>query len=288
MRKPTASEKLIDLHIHTTASDGSFSPSEVVKLAASAGLSAIAVTDHDTVSGYSEAASEGLKYMLEIIPGVELSTRFHRAVHILGYCIDPAHPGLQAEIDGIISERDRRNEIICSMMREDGLPVYYDELKTRFGKVVGRPHFAKVLTELGYAEDVQDAFRRYLEVGQRYFQRRSFPSIERTLEVITSSGGIPVLAHPFQYRLDDTEMHDLIRHCIDYGLHGIECFYSGYSSMQNAYLIKLASEYSLLQTGGSDFHGLSKPQIQIGTGTGDLRVPYSLLETLKSEHTKKR
>ena len=279
-------EARIDLHVHTTASDGSCTPSEVVHIASEIGLSAIAITDHDTLAGYEEAAEAALACGIEVVPGIEISTRYQSAVHILGYYVNKNDPVLRQALAEIVFERDRRNEKICTLMRADGLDVWYSNLKDRFGQIVGRPHFARVLTEMGLASDVQDAFRRFLEVGKPYFQRRSFLSIERSVDLISGADGIPVLAHPFQYRLDDANLRVLIEHCMDYGLRGIECLYSGYTAEQSLYLSSLAAEYHLLVTGGSDFHGTPKPHIQLGSGTGDLSVPYSLLETLKAEHMK--
>lgn len=274
-------ERQIDLHVHTTASDGTFSPSEVVCLAAKAGLSAIAITDHDTVSGYAEAAKAGEQYGIEIIPGIEISTRYQGAVHILGYYVDPNSQGMNEALDWIVQNRDNRNKRICALMQADGLPVYYEKMKARFGDVIGRPHFASVLVELGLAANIQDAFKRYVEKGQKYYLPRTFLPIEHSVEIIAEAGGLPVLAHPFQYRLDDASLRNLIEHCMEYGLVGMECFYTGYTADQSKYLCQLAQEYRLLQTGGSDFHGQNKSHIQLGTGTGSLSVPYTLLEALK-------
>ena len=271
----------IDLHIHTTASDGSDSPSGVVLLAVSAGLKAIAITDHDTTSGYEEARNAAEGFPIEVIPGIEISTRYQGAVHILGYYVNRHHKGLRAELERIVQERDSRNEGICSLMRADGLPVDYSEMKNRFGEVIGRPHFARLLVELGLAADVQDAFRRYVEKGRRYYLPRHFLSIERSVEIIRLAGGVPVLAHPFQYRLQDSQLRELIEYCMQWGLSGIECFYSGYSDRQTSYLLQLAADYHLAVTGGSDYHGTPKPQIRMGTGTGNLEVPYSLIPALK-------
>ncbi|MBQ9664041.1 MAG: PHP domain-containing protein [Oscillospiraceae bacterium] len=280
-------DRLIDLHTHTTTSDGSFTPAELVALASKLGLSAVAITDHDTISGYPEACKAAENTGVEVIPGLEISTRYHSAVHILGYYVNINNQALLSELSWIVWERDQRNERIRALMREDGLPVDYSGMKTRFGDVVGRPHFARLLVEYGLAVDVRDAFRRYLERGQRYFQARTFLSIERSVEIIALSGGIPVLAHPFQYRLDEPELRELIEYCMQHGLRGIECLYSGYTEEQSLYLKHLASEYGLLVTGGSDFHGSAKPHIQLGCGTGDLAVPYALLEGLKEEQNKK-
>lgn len=273
--------KTIDLHVHTTASDGTASPAEAVELAKAAGLSAIAITDHDTVSGYAEAAEAGKALGVEVIPGIEISTKYGRAVHILGYYIDPDSDKLAPVLEWVVRDRDERNRKMAGLMAADGLPVSYEEMHRRFGAVIGRPHFAEVLVELGLAKDVRDAFDRYVEKGQKYYLPRNFLSIERSIEIIREAGGIPVLAHPFQYKLDDAGLRELIEHCMESGLKGIECRYSGYSTEQSKYLGRLAEEYGLIKTGGSDFHGENKKHISIGTGTGALEVPYQYLEKLR-------
>ena len=273
--------KTIDLHVHTTASDGTASPAEAVELAKAAGLSAIAITDHDTVSGYAEAAEAGKALGVEVIPGIEISTKYGRAVHILGYYIDPDSDKLAPVLEWVVRDRDERNRKMAGLMAADGLPVSYEEMHRRFGAVIGRPHFAEVLVELGLAKDVRDAFDRYVEKGQKYYLPRNFLSIERSVEIIREAGGIPVLAHPFQYKLDDAGLRELIEHCMESGLKGIECRYSGYSTEQSKYLGRLAEEYGLIKTGGSDFHGENKKHISIGTGTGALEVPYQYLEKLR-------
>ena len=190
--------KRIDLHVHTTASDSTASPAEAVRLAKEAGLSAIAITDHDTVSGYAEAAEAGKKYGVEVVPGIEISTKYGRAVHILGYYIDPDSDKLAPVLEWVVHDRDERNRKMAELMAADGLPVSYEEMHRRFGTVIGRPHFAEVLVELGLAKDIRDAFDRYVEKGQKYYLPRNFLSIERSIEIIREAGGVPVLAHPFQ------------------------------------------------------------------------------------------
>ena len=152
--------KRIDLHVHTTASDSTASPAEAVRLAKEAGLSAIAITDHDTVSGYAEAAEAGKKYGVEVVPGIEISTKYGRAVHILGYYIDPDSDKLAPVLEWVVHDRDERNRKMAELMEADGLPVSYEEMHRRFGAVIGRPHFAEVLVELGLAKDIRDAFDR--------------------------------------------------------------------------------------------------------------------------------
>ena len=271
----------IDLHIHSTASDGTCTPAEIAALAAQQGLAAIALTDHDTVLGYPELQEAAASLGLETVPGIEISTKYGGAVHILGYYIDPHSPALEPVLNWVVRDRDERNEKMCALMAADGLPVTYAEMKARFGEVIGRPHFADILVELGLASSVRDAFDRYVEKGQKYYLPRNFLSIERSIEIIREAGGVPVLAHPFQYKLDDAGLRELIEHCMESGLQGMECRYSGYSVEQSKYLGRLAEEYGLIKTGGSDFHGDNKKHISIGTGTGHLEVPYKYLEKLR-------
>ena len=158
----------IDLHIHSTASDGTCTPAEIAALAARQGLAAIALTDHDTVLGYPELQEAAASLGLETVPGIEISTKYGGAVHILGYYMDPHSPALEPVLNWVVRDRDERNEKMCALMAADGLPVSYAEMKRRFGEVIGRPHFADILVELGLASSVRDAFDRYVEKGQRY------------------------------------------------------------------------------------------------------------------------
>ena len=272
----------IDLHIHTTASDGTESPAHVVRMAGELGLSAISVADHDTVSGCGEAMAEGRALGVEVVPGVEFSSRYGRTIHILGYFLNTESPALTRVLDWIVAERDQRNEKMAALMAADGIPVDYAEMKARFGPVIGRPNFGQLLVTLGYAESVQDAFDRYIEKGQPYYLPRKMLSIERSVEVIREAGGVPVLAHPFQYRLEEPALRQLIEHCMDHGLLGLECRYSLYDEQQSQYLLSLAREYGLAPTGGSDFHGSNKPHIRLGVGTGSLAVPAEWLEGLRA------
>lgn len=273
----------IDLHIHTTASDGTCTPREAVRRASELGLRAIAVTDHDNITGHAEALSAGMDYGVEVVQGIEVSTRYGVSVHILGYYLEHLVPLLA----GIVNDRDVRNEKIAALMAGDGLPVSYAEMKRRFGEAIGRPHFGRILTELGLAESVSDAFDRYLGRDKRYFVPRRTVDIDSSVEAIVQSGGVPVLAHPFQYKKNDAELRELIEHCMAHGLRGIECRYSGYDAGQVKYLEGLAEEYGLLKTGGSDFHGGNKPHISLGSGIeGELDVPYVWLERLREEAEK--
>ena len=202
--------KRIDLHVHTTASDGTCAPGEAVRLAKEKGLAAIAVTDHDTADAYAPTAAAAEGTGLEIVPGIEISTRYFGSVHILGYFIDPQSDELRPVLDWVVRDRDERNRKMVELMAADGLPVSYEKMHERFGAVVGRPHFARVLYELGLAESVPDAFERYVQKGRKYYVGRQFLPIERSVEIIRLAGGVPVLAHPFQYRLEEAQLRELI------------------------------------------------------------------------------
>lgn len=273
----------IDLHVHSTASDGTMSPGAVVELARRQGLAAIALSDHDTAEGFAAAFQAGEKLGVEVVPAIEISTKYQRAVHILGYYIDTESPSLKALLDWIVEDRDSRNRKMAELMAADGLPVSYEAMHERFGTVIGRPHFAQVLVELGLARSIRDAFDRFVEKGQKYYQPRNILPIERAIGIILKAGGIAALAHPFQYRLDEAGLRELIEHCMSLGVRAMECRYSGYSKEQSDYLEALAEEYGLLKTGGSDFHGSNKPHISLGSGTGELEVPYQYLEELKKQ-----
>ena len=276
----------IDLHIHTTASDGTFTPEEVVREASRIGLAAVAITDHDTAAGYARAAAEGENCGLEVVPGIEISTKFRSAVHILGYYIDAQSPALGEVLDWMHRDREERNVKLCAMLRESGVDIDIERMHARFGDLVGRPHFAEIMIENGMARDMNDAFERLLNKNKPYFIPRQFLPIERSIEIIREAGGTAVLAHPFQYRLDDAGLRELIEHCMESGLEGMECCYSGYDAAQTAYLEALAAEYGLVRTGGSDFHGAIKGEIRLGEGKGGLNVPYAFLEELRSRRAK--
>ena len=274
--------KLIDLHVHTSVSDGSYSPSEIVTLAENTGLSAIAITDHDAISGYYEA-SEAAGKSIEVIPGIEFNTKFKTAVHILGYYIDPDNRPLKETIQSIIDDRDIRNEKVVSLMKADGINITYSEMKQRFGEIVGRPHFSEILIENGIVSSVDEAFKKYFNKDKKYWVPRTTLSIETCISLILGAGGIPVIAHPFEYNLEKVTLNDLISECIKYGVMGIECRHSSHTPGQMAYLENLADDYGLLKTGGSDFHGTIKPDIKLGSGKGSVSVPYAWLEKLKNE-----
>ena len=256
----------IDLHIHTTASDGTCSPGEVVRLGAAAGLKLMAVTDHDTVAGVKEAVAEGEKLGIQVIPGIEISSDYMgEDTHILGYGVDPESPAMAEVLAWIVEERDRRNGQIAALMRKDGIEVDIDALKERYpGATVGRPHFARALVDHGWAKSVPEAFERWLNTGKPYYLPRNQLPFDRGFGFIHRAGGVAVLAHPLQYGYDPAGLRALIARAAQCGAEGMEVHYSGYTQAQRAMLTKLAEEFGLFVTGGSDYHGANRPAIRLG------------------------
>ena len=276
--------KRIDLHNHTTASDGTFTPEEAVRYAATKGLAAIAITDHDTAEGTRQADILSGRYGVEVIPGIEISTEYHGyGIHILGYFINPDADALVEMLAWVIEERKKRNREIMSLMRADGIHVTPESLADQYpGTVIGRPHLAAVLVEAGLVGSVQEGFDRYLSEGMRYYRARTYLPLQQAFNVISSAGGKAVFAHPLQYGFSDSELRALAGTLKEAGCVGMECLYSGYSAQQSEYLMNMAADFDYCVTGGSDFHGSRKPHIDMGSGTGDLCVPYELLEKLRA------
>ncbi|MBQ8263275.1 MAG: PHP domain-containing protein [Oscillospiraceae bacterium] len=280
--------KLIDLHAHTSESDGSLSPTELVKLAKAQGLAAVAVTDHDTAEGLEEAMWAAAAEGVELVPGIELSVDYRgEGVHILGYFIDPDAEALKELLAWVVWERERRNGQIAEVMAADGLPVSLEYMHERFPEaVIGRPHFSAVLVENGVVSSVAEGFEKYLSPGGRYYRRRQYIPIDMAFDAIKRSGGKAVFAHPLQYRYSHGELIELTELLVEKGLTGMECIYSVYTPEETEYLRSIAEKYGLCVTGGSDFHGSGKPHIQLGSGCGDMKVPYELLEKLKNAKIK--
>lgn len=275
----------IDLHVHTNISDGSESPEETVRYANSLGLSAIAITDHDTVGGVIRAQTEGQKLGIEVVSGIEFCCGWaEKEIHILGYDIDTENEKLKNALSHLIIDRDERNEKMAARMRADGIRVDMDELRMRYpDSVIGRPHMAICLIEQGLADSVTDAFRRYLNPGMKYYIRRNFISVGRAAELIRNAGGKAVVAHPGQYKLDDERMEQLMRDAKAASVSGLECCYSGYSVEESTKYLKLAEKFGFCPTAGSDWHGKNKPHIKLGSGiNGELSASYGLLQGLRS------
>lgn len=275
----------IDLHVHTNTSDGSETPENTVKFAKEIGLSAIAITDHDTADGVRAAQAAGDKYGIEVVSGMELGCGWYgREVHMLGYFIDPEADCLKATLNWIVNDREMRNRKVAALMSEDGIRVDVDELMEKHpGAILGRPHFALCLVEQGYATSISEAFYKFLDPGRKYYIRRNFLSVEEAAGMIRRAGGKPVIAHPGQYKLSEDRLTELMERSRDAGVEGLECFYSGYGPEEVAEYLALAEKYGFCPTGGSDWHGKHKTAIQLGSGkNGELNIPYEILENLRN------
>lgn len=273
----------VDLHAHTTASDGSMSPKELVRHAKDLGLVAVAVTDHDTIDGIKEAVEEGEKQGIEVIAGLEISADFDPEMHMLGYFFDDSYLNLRVTLDRLKENRNERNPKIIRKLNELGFNVTMEEVvaKTK-GDVIGRPHIAKVMVEKGYVTSVAEAFAKYLSSGRpAYFKKDKLTPVEGIRE-ITEAGGIPVLAHPIHLGMDRSELDILLSELAHSGLKGMEVYYVDNNDSETAYLAELAQKHNLIATGGSDFHGIFKPDIELGKGRGNLEIPYDAVEKLKA------
>ena len=284
---------MIDLHAHSTFSDGSLTPEELVALARRRGLTALALTDHDSTGGIgrfleacSRSAAEGYRggAGLTGIPGVEISVDVARGtLHLLGYFVDPANADLETMLGRIRDGRHYRNQQILSKLNDLGLALTWDEVASYAGEeVVGRPHFAQAMHARKYVASKEEAFDRYLAKGKpAYFDRFRLPPAD-ALAVLLRAGGVPALAHPFTLDLARPALRRYVGELRDVGLQGIEVFYSEHSSEQITEYLALAREFDLAVTGGSDFHGEMNPKIELGTGFGSLRVADELADALRA------
>ena len=282
---------IIDLHAHSTASDGTYTPAEVAKLAKTIGLAAIALTDHDTIDGLEEFQKAGAALDIETIAGIEFAalwTKHHRPeIHIVGLGFDPNHPVLSERMKDIQESRDIRNQKMCEKLSSIGLYITLDEVAANAGgEIITRAHFANILLQKGYIAKKEDAFSRYISTGLPGYVEREFLMPELCIQTIKEAGGAAILAHPTLYGLNMEQLEELCGELIPCGLDGIECQYSTYSPAETKAITALAEKMHLLPSGGSDFHGKNKPNIHLGSGKSNLAIPYSFWEELK-KRTKK-
>lgn len=275
--------KIVDLHVHSTKSDGSFTPGELVEYGIKKGLSALALTDHDTTEGLEEAfeAAEGKD--IEIIPGIEFSTEYQgKDIHILGLYIEHKKEEFRKYLKDFQESREIRNEKMCKKLIEHGVDISYDGLKERFpGAVLTRAHYARFLWEEGYVSGMREAFDKYIGDHAPCFLPREKVTPVQAVKLILRAGGVPVLAHPLLYGMSDKRLEELVAELKEAGLKGIEAVYSTYNSGEERQMKKLAKKYDLLISGGSDFHGAVKPGLDLATGYGGLVIPYEILERIK-------
>lgn len=278
--------KPIDLHVHSNKSDGSNTPEELVRLAIAKGLSAFALTDHDTVDGIDDALAyaaglraDGAANVPEVIPGIELSTEYHgKDIHLVGLYIDHNAPTFRAQLKHFVDSRVERNRKMCANLAEAGIDISYEKLVEAFpDSVLTRAHYAVYLVNHGYSLSKEDAFSQYLGDHTKYFVPREKITPEMGVQLILQAGGIPILAHPVLYRMSDAHLDELTARLKTADLVGVEAIYATYNQAQERQMRKLAEKYDLCISGGSDYHGEAKPGLEIGTGYGKLFVPEDLL-----------
>ena len=249
----------IDLHVHSTFSDGTLTPSELISRAKQFHLAAMALTDHDTIEGIPEAVQAASEQNLELVPGVELSTFWdEKEIHIVGLFIDYTDKTFQKELESLRDVRRNRNIAMCEKFTQLG-----------------------ILLKKGYIKSRNEAFDRYIgSNGPCYVPRKKMPCAE-AIRLIKNAGGVPILAHPVLYHLGKEPMNKLMDYLCDSGIVGLEAIYSTYTAGEEIQMKKLAGERGLILSGGSDYHGANKPHIELGIGRGHLFVPYSLLDEIK-------
>ena len=276
---------MIDLHTHTTASDGSYSPTELVQLARQSNLQAIAVTDHDTVAGLAEARQAASEIDLELVNGVEMSCQIQTGtLHMLGYFIDPENQPLQGLLDQLVNSRKKRNPQIVAKLNELGYEMSIAEVQAQAaGPIVSRLHIARVMLEKGFVRSIDEAFGRFLgDKGSAYVQRIE-PEPSRAIKLIHQAGGLAVVAHPVHLRGDnERELSKKLKDLAELGLDGVEVWYPEHTAEITEQLWRICQRLDLAPVGGSDFHGSAKGHIQLGVGRGGLNIPLEILDRLKS------
>jgi 3',5'-nucleoside bisphosphate phosphatase len=284
---------LIDLHSHTNESDGTLTPEELVALAKKTNLEALAITDHDTFEGYRKAVPFALAAGLDLVHGIELNTRHYpngetrsdKSVHLLAYFLSGSpSPAFEDWLTGQQQERQSRNRKLAAALKERGVDITVEEVESRGRSLAGRPHFASLLIEKGYAKDFRDAFARFLGEEAPTFIQRESKTTEDAIRMVRMGGGIPVIAHPIRIGLTPEQEERALTDWKAAGLVGLEVCHSEHSAEKQAYYRRLADKFGLLPSGGSDFHGVSvKPNVQLGSGiAGNVRAPREFLDTLRA------
>ena len=278
----------IDLHIHTTASDGTFTPSEIVAHAVKLKLKAIAITDHDTLAGSSEALNSSIPTALEFLTGVEISAApppfYHHAgsFHLLGYSITLANSELNQTLEKLQLARKNRNPAIINRLNELGIPISLDEVREEAGDVqLGRPHIAQMMIRKGVVSSIDEAFDQFLGTDKPAYVDKYRVKCSKAIKAIRGAGGIPVLAHPSLLEYEsENQLDDIIGQLKQMGIQGVEVYYTLHTADQIRLFAELAQRHDLLMTGGTDFHGSIHPDIEMGSGKGNLFIPYELYDKL--------
>ncbi len=276
--------RMIDLHVHTTASDGTFTPSDVILLAKKAGLAAMAITDHDTVNGIDEAVNKAKEVNFELIPGIEISVGETENIHIVGLYIEHKNTDLVKIVDIMKRYRYERNQELISNVQKEGYDISYEKIcQSMNTDNVGRLHIAHYMQKNGMSNDYRKIFKKYLIPGAKTYVPMKNVSEEEGISAIIKSGGIPVLAHINYLKQNDYETEKTVKRLMEYGLRGIEVFYSGYDKRTEKLAHRISEKYKLIKSGGTDFHGTRRPGVYLGTGRGNMCVPYELLLDIKKK-----
>lgn len=278
----------VDLHVHSTYSDGTDSPSELVEKALELNLKAFALTDHDTTAGYEDVMAAARNKDIEVVPGIELSTKYlTKDVHILGLYVNPYSRQFQEFVHESQLGREWRNEKMCENLRAEGIDITIEELTSMFPHAqLTRANFAKLILEKGYVKSMEEGFERYVGDHCKAYVPRDLITPERAIELVLAAGGVPVLAHPILYRFSDKVLEELVAKLKAAGLEGIETVYSTYAPSEERQVRALAKKYDLVMTGGSDYHGKHKKNIELATGKGKLFIPEEMLEDVKKCYLK--
>jgi predicted metal-dependent phosphoesterase TrpH len=279
---------MIDLHMHSTFSDGSLTPAQLAAEAGKARLSAVALTDHDGTSGVQSFLDACSAVGVRGISGVELSVDFKGGtMHMLGYFIDHASAGIEAELVKLREGRRDRNHLILAKLNELGVLLTWDEVAAYADEdVVGRPHFAQAMKARGYVKSKDEAFDRYLGKGKPAYMERYRLTAAESVNMIRAAGGVPVLAHPFTLGLNKRALREQVAELAAMGLQGIEAYYVEHGAGDLRFCLEMARELNLAVSGGSDFHGAMNPDVRMGCGFGNLSVPDDLVERLYERATR--
>jgi 3',5'-nucleoside bisphosphate phosphatase len=288
----------VDLHCHSTASDGTLTPTEVVQLAKRNALTGLALTDHDTINGVAEASAEAARLGIDFIPGIEISAEFPHPghMHLLGYGVDPESRDLRDLTTQLLEGRDNRNPKIIEKLQSLNVAITMEEVEAEAHagapdengtrKPIGRPHIAAILLRKGYVSSIKQAFDKYLAPGGLAYFDKERVTPQRAVELIRLAGGICVLAHPIQLRTsNDAELERVVKDMVDLGLAGIEVIHSDHDDAWIAKCERLAEKFNLIKTGGSDFHGATKKDISLGTARGR-RIPRAYFDAILERHAK--
>lgn len=278
----------IDLHIHSTASDGTLSPEEILAVASSVGLGAISITDHDTLEGARLVLSCTIPDSLGFLTGVEISSAFPDgfnyggSLHILGYGVNVDDMRLNAVLGKLQASRRDRNPLMIRRLNRLGIDITIEDVLHRFGdSQIGRPHIARILVEKGVVASIDQAFDRYIGKGKPAYADKYRITCPQAIDVIRGAGGLPVMAHPGLLESNQgPEFERFLALLVPMGLKGIEVFYPKHTKDQTEYYLSLAVQHNLLVTGGTDFHGAVTPGIEMGKGNGNLIIPYSLYQAI--------